>query len=131
MLLQGSVSGNTGSPSLVAPIQEVAGQDGSASCAVCGKEFKGHKYKFRLRRHMIIHTGEKPFACPYCPHRANIRNNLTRHIFFQHSVVPPGGGFQSSPPVPVSTSLTQGQRQGCYDIEQDHKDTEDNLGNPT
>ncbi|XP_050728506.1 longitudinals lacking protein, isoforms H/M/V-like isoform X6 [Eriocheir sinensis] len=125
-----SVGGNTGSPSLVAPLQEVAGQDGCASCAVCGKVFKGHKYKFRLRRHMIIHTGEKPFACPYCPHRANIRNNLTRHIFFQHSVGPPTGGAQSSP-LPVSTSFTQGIRHGCYDVEQEHKDTEENFRNST
>ena len=127
MLLQASVGGNTGSPSLVPPPQEVAGQEGSASCTVCGKAFKGHKLKFRLRRHMIIHTGEKPFACPYCPHRANIRNNLTRHIFFQHGVGVPTSGSQPSPPVPMTASFTQGGRDECFNVEQDPKDMQVNL----
>ncbi|XP_045103732.1 longitudinals lacking protein, isoforms H/M/V-like isoform X8 [Portunus trituberculatus] len=122
-----SVGGNSGSPSLVAPPQEVAGQEGSASCTVCGKAFKGHKFKFRLRRHMIIHTGEKPFACPYCPHRANIRNNLTRHIFFQHGVGVPTSGSQPSPPVPMTASFTQGGMDECFNVEQDPKDMQVNL----
>lgn len=84
MLLQGSVGGDSVLPPLLGG---TSGQEGSASCSVCGKTFTGYKYKFRLRRHLIIHTGEKPYACPYCPHRANIRTNLNRHVFVQHSVV--------------------------------------------
>lgn len=127
MLLQATVGGNSRSPALVPSLQEVTGQEGSASCTVCGKTFEGHKFKFRLRRHMIIHTGEKPFACPYCPHRANIRNNLTRHIFFQHGGVPAGGCSKPSPSVPLSASFTQGGRDEFLHVEQDPKDMQINL----
>ncbi|XP_068237702.1 protein tramtrack, alpha isoform-like isoform X23 [Palaemon carinicauda] len=57
---------------------------GGVQCFVCGKVFNGSKQKFRLQRHMIIHTGQKPFHCPYCPHRSNIKQNLDVHIKVKH-----------------------------------------------
>ena len=50
-------------------------------CPVCGREFYG-KYKFQ--RHYIIHTGEKPFPCPYCPFRCNNKDNLKLHVVIKH-----------------------------------------------
>ncbi|XP_068237688.1 protein tramtrack, alpha isoform-like isoform X10 [Palaemon carinicauda] len=74
--------------------------EGGAMCPVCGKSFKGDKYKFRLSRHMIIHTGERPFACSHCPYRANIRTNLTRHVAIQHA----GHGSRMSNSLPLPSS---------------------------
>lgn len=69
----------------VAPFGRHPGQmETGAICPVCGKAFTGDKFKFRLGRHMIIHTGEKPYSCPMCPYRGNIRSNLTRHLALQH-----------------------------------------------
>lgn len=78
-------------PVLAPPVGRLLSQgaaEAGAVCPVCGKAFKGDKYKFRLSRHMIIHTGQKPFACPHCPYRANIRTNLTRHVAIQHAHAP-------------------------------------------
>ncbi|XP_018394258.1 PREDICTED: zinc finger protein 91 [Cyphomyrmex costatus] len=53
----------------------------SFKCRTCNKEFK---YISALRRHEIIHNGEKPFECEYCGIRISQKNNLRRHIVRKH-----------------------------------------------
>ncbi|XP_063607486.1 zinc finger protein 169-like [Penaeus indicus] len=50
-------------------------------CAICNKAFET---RYKLERHQRTHTGEKPYACPYCPHRCNQRDNLKAHIASRH-----------------------------------------------
>ena len=52
----------------------------TVQCPECNKTFSGPKRKYYLSRHRITHTDEKPFACPICPYRANIKENLIRHM---------------------------------------------------
>ena len=50
-------------------------------CDICGKEFSRH---FHLKRHRIIHTGEKPYGCPHCSYRASRKDSLDYHVLLHH-----------------------------------------------
>lgn len=57
-------------------------QQKSYPCHQCSKQFSSQR---DLWRHHLTHTGEKPFKCPHCPHRANRKGNLQTHIKTLHS----------------------------------------------
>lgn len=50
-------------------------------CFVCGKVFKR---RYDVQRHMVTHTGEKPFQCKHCPSRYTENGNLLKHMRKQH-----------------------------------------------
>jgi uncharacterized C2H2 Zn-finger protein len=45
-------------------------------CPYCGRTFK---WKGNLKRHILTHTGEKPYNCDTCGEVFNQRSNLVRH----------------------------------------------------
>lgn len=55
-------------------------------CHICGKD---KKCRSQLARHVIIHTGERPFACELCPARFNRSGNLQQHRKRMHGVALP------------------------------------------
>ncbi|KAL6097420.1 uncharacterized protein ACO6RY_12975 [Pungitius sinensis] len=52
-------------------------------CHICGKD---KKCRSQLARHVIIHSGERPFACDLCAARFNRSGNLQQHRKRMHGV---------------------------------------------
>lgn len=46
-------------------------------CSYCGKDFL---FESRLRRHLYVHTGERPFVCRFCNKSFNQKASLGQHI---------------------------------------------------
>ena len=63
------------------------GRSKGVECKVCGKIFAKD-----LKRHMLTHTGERPFQCSYCPNvpRFRLKAHLKSHLRTQH-------GFEATP----------------------------------
>lgn len=45
-------------------------------CNICGKIFVR---QYDLRRHIMVHAGDKPFECPHCDKAFTARSDLVRH----------------------------------------------------
>lgn len=54
------------------------------SFQVCGKSFNR---MYNLLGHMHLHAGSKPFKCPYCSSKFNLKGNLSRHMKVKHGVM--------------------------------------------
>ncbi|CAH1109147.1 unnamed protein product [Psylliodes chrysocephalus] len=55
--------------------------DKSFKCDTC---FKIFNQKYKLKRHLIIHSDEKPFKCDNCSKRFNRKGCLRRHLLLHY-----------------------------------------------
>ncbi|XP_014241844.1 ras-responsive element-binding protein 1-like [Cimex lectularius] len=51
------------------------------SCPYCSREFP---WTSSLRRHVLTHTGQKPYKCPACPLLFTTKSNCDRHLGRKH-----------------------------------------------
>ena len=54
------------------------------TCTTCGKNFISG---YVLRRHLKIHSGEKPFTCPTCDRTFSRKDHMKSHILRVHQVL--------------------------------------------
>lgn len=56
---------------------------GKWMCPFCSKLMESSR---NVKRHILIHTGEKPFSCPYCQKSCNQKYALNDHIKRIHGI---------------------------------------------
>ncbi|XP_061724291.1 ras-responsive element-binding protein 1-like [Cydia pomonella] len=68
------------------------------SCPYCHRKFP---WSSSLRRHVLTHTGQKPFKCPHCPLLFTTKSNCDRHLLRKH-----GGSARAilAEPIPEAVS---------------------------
>lgn len=59
------------------------GLSSKSVCQFCGAELAGTA---NLKRHMRIHTGERPYQCIHCGRLFSISSNLKRHVISVHKM---------------------------------------------
>lgn len=85
---------------------------------VCGKSFNR---MYNLLGHMHLHAGSKPFKCPYCSSKFNLKGNLSRHMKVKHGVM--DIGLDSQDPMMELT----GPDPSELDSQQEMEDFEENA----
>ena len=57
-------------------------EDGQSQCPICQKVMKQPSW---MSRHILTHTGEKPFACKHCDYKSRAASTLRTHELLKHS----------------------------------------------
>ncbi|KAF9449325.1 hypothetical protein P691DRAFT_774767 [Macrolepiota fuliginosa MF-IS2] len=71
------MSSSVADTSAVMPVPDMLSREKKHACTMCHKRFDRPS---TLRKHLLVHTGEKAFVCETCGRRFGVASNLNRHV---------------------------------------------------
>ncbi|AQZ16642.1 MOT3 (YMR070W) [Zygosaccharomyces parabailii] len=82
--LPSSVAGNTGIAGTASGVLPCLTDSGTLThrCPLCEKAFKRKSW---LRRHLLSHSPERHFSCPWCLSKHKRKDNLLQHMKVKHT----------------------------------------------
>ncbi|XP_068240478.1 longitudinals lacking protein, isoforms H/M/V-like isoform X15 [Palaemon carinicauda] len=81
--LKSSVQLQSGSPCKLggSPLAAVGEAYYMRVCHLCGQKCRSSS---EMKRHVMTHTGERPYKCPHCFYSSTLKSNVRRHMTCMH-----------------------------------------------
>uniref|UniRef100_A0A8B9Q860 Ras-responsive element-binding protein 1 n=1 Tax=Apteryx owenii TaxID=8824 RepID=A0A8B9Q860_APTOW len=87
------------------------------SCSICGKSLSSAS---SLDRHMLVHSGERPYKCSVCGQSFTTNGNMHRHMKIHEK--DPNSMASSTPPSPLKRRRLSSKRKLSQDAETDREE---------
>uniref|UniRef100_A0A4W5K417 Ras-responsive element-binding protein 1 n=1 Tax=Hucho hucho TaxID=62062 RepID=A0A4W5K417_9TELE len=87
------------------------------SCSICGKALSSAS---SLDRHMLVHSGERPYKCSFCGQTFTTNGNMHRHMKIHDK--DPAGVVPISPPSPTKRRRPSAKRRSAMDEDNERSD---------
>ncbi|XP_060044725.1 ras-responsive element-binding protein 1 isoform X2 [Erinaceus europaeus] len=87
------------------------------SCSICGKSLSSAS---SLDRHMLVHSGERPYKCTVCGQSFTTNGNMHRHMKIHEK--DPTSTTTAAPPSPLKRRRLSSKRKLSHDGESEKED---------
>uniref|UniRef100_A0A8C5L4C2 Ras-responsive element-binding protein 1 n=1 Tax=Jaculus jaculus TaxID=51337 RepID=A0A8C5L4C2_JACJA len=87
------------------------------SCSICGKSLSSAS---SLDRHMLVHSGERPYKCTVCGQSFTTNGNMHRHMKIHEK--DPNSGAAAPPSSPLKRRRLSSKRKLSHDAESERED---------
>lgn len=87
------------------------------SCSICGKSLSSAS---SLDRHMLVHSGERPYKCTVCGQSFTTNGNMHRHMKIHEK--DPNSATAAAPPSPLKRRRLSSKRKLSHDAESEKED---------
>ncbi|XP_036854225.2 ras-responsive element-binding protein 1 isoform X4 [Manis javanica] len=87
------------------------------SCSICGKSLSSAS---SLDRHMLVHSGERPYKCTVCGQSFTTNGNMHRHMKIHEK--DPNSATAAAPPSPLKRRRFSSKRKLSHDAESEKED---------
>ncbi|XP_041269111.1 ras-responsive element-binding protein 1 isoform X4 [Onychostruthus taczanowskii] len=87
------------------------------SCSICGKSLSSAS---SLDRHMLVHSGERPYKCSVCGQSFTTNGNMHRHMKIHEK--DPNSTASTTPPSPLKRRRLSSKRKFSHDVDLDREE---------